>query len=42
VISGVQRGAFIGECPIFPKKIDDGPITMAPSQKKKKEKNEKL
>jgi hypothetical protein len=34
---GVQRGASIGECPIF-QKIDDGSINMAPSNKPRKRK----
>jgi hypothetical protein len=33
----VQRGASIGECPMF-QKFGDGPINMPPSQKKRKEK----
>ncbi len=32
---GVQRGASIGECPIFKKNIHDGPIKMAPPPPKK-------
>jgi hypothetical protein len=38
---GVQRGAAIGECPMFPKKFEDWLNNMTSHKKEKKRKEKK-